>query len=194
MRHSRRVPLLALALTAAACDRGLTEPLPEADLAETSLTARQSASAQPAPMLARLFAQAVARVKADRGEAAATQLAAEHRRLALAARTARAAGDEATARARMQEADAAAARVVVRVFPDAPRRVLGLVAEQIPALERRIAAAAANGADVARARDGARLATRLHAAGSTELGNGRPAPALLHATRAADLLAALLRR
>ena len=194
MRWSRPIALLLLTLVAGACESAPTTPALEAEGPDVSFATALTADQKPVPMLARLFEQAIARVRAEKGKATATQATAEYRRLLQAARSAHSAGDSETARKRMQEAQVVAARVVARVFPHAAEPVLGLVAEHLAALHRRIDAAEASGAGVARAREAAQRISRLHSAATVELQDGRRVPALVHATMAADLLAGLLHR
>lgn len=188
---SRAVPLLVLGLLLSACEPTPTSPAVEADGLELALTAEPARGERYVPLLHRLFGEAVRKVETERGAEAARQLAAEHLRLSRAAGEARAAGDTATARRLAQEAQGVAARVVARVFPGAAERVLGLVGTQLEKLTARIAAAEAEGRDVARAKELAQRVRRLAAAARAELGSERAVAALLHATQAADLLASL---
>jgi hypothetical protein len=134
-------------------------------------------------------------VKSDHGEDTARKLGAEYVRFNRAAREAHAAGDTETARRLMQDAQAAAARVVTRVFgPPAVERVISHVGTGLEKLNARIAAAEAQGRDVTRAKEVAQKAQRLYAAARAEARSDRMLAALIHATQAADLLASMAHR
>jgi hypothetical protein len=142
-----------------------------------------------APLLERLFQQALEKAASERGREAAAALAAPVRQLQEEAARARAAGDAEAFRRKVEEAERAMARVVVGVLGREPvQRLLTMVGTQLREIERRLQEMEAQGHDVAAAREAVRQAVALYRSAGVAAGAGDPVSALVAASRAAAVL------
>jgi hypothetical protein len=173
------------------------------EAADPEVTARQappppgSGVTQPAaygaPLLERLFQQALQKAASERGREAAAALAAPVRQLQEEATRARAAGDVEAFRRKVEEAEQAMAGVVVRVLGREPvQRLLTMVGTQLREVERWLQEAEAQGRDVAGPREAARQAAALYRSAGAAVSAGDPASALVAGSRAAAVLDRLL--
>ena len=166
--------LLALTLltTSFACSSDTaTSPLVEEtsfEPVELSLDAMDRGDALPAvddrsiPTLQRILHEAVAKVRAERGDAAARRLLEPVRALLREAREAREAGDLATARRTLQEANLTAARIIVSVFGNrVAERLNAAVTDGLAALRHRIGEIEAGGGDATRLTHAAKAVASL---------------------------------
>jgi len=157
LRRATGLPLLLLVLAlSSACGESPSDPASgDADALE-ALLAEEPASPQDGvrpPFLRRLLGHAIHRVTEDAGADAAGRIRSRFERLQLAIREAREAGDEEAYRAAVLAWETEASRVVIRVLgPTVVRRVLHHASERLSAVRERVAARAAEGQDVTRAR------------------------------------------
>jgi hypothetical protein len=205
MRLSLR-RLLPLTLLAAAVACSSDEPIGPAavddapDPIELSLEALDRGEVPPGaedhrvPTLQRLLHEAISRVRAEQGDAAARSLLEPVRTLLREAREAREAGDRAAARRKLQEANLAAARIVVHVFgPRVAERLNAAVATGLSALRARIAEIEAAGGDVTRLTRAASSVQSLHDAAARLIATGAYPRAVLLSSHALDILRATAR-
>ena len=162
---------------------------------ELSLDAMDRGDVLPAvddrsvPTLQRLLHEAVAKVRAERGDAAARRLLEPLRALLRDAREAREAGDLATARRTLQEANLAASRIVVAVFgPRVAERLNAAVADGLSALRGRIAEVEAQGGDATRLTRAANAVASLREAAARLVASGAYPRAVLLLAHALDVL------
>ena len=193
--------LLALTLltTSFACSSDTaTSPMVEEtsfEPTELSLDAMDRGDVVPAvddrsiPTLQRLLHEAVAKVRAERGDAAARRLLEPLRALLREAREAREAGDLATARRALHEANLTAARIIVSVFGSrVAERLNGAVTEGLSALRRRIAEIEAGGGDATRLTQAAKAVASLRDAAARLVLVGAYPRAVLLSAHALDIL------
>lgn len=145
------------------------------------------------PTLQRLLHEAIQRVRAERGDAAARRLLEPLRELLREAREAREAGDRETARRILREANLVAARIVVRVFgTQVAPRLDSRVTEQLVVLHERIAETEAEGGDATRLRRAAEAVQSLQMTASRLMDAGAHPRAVVVLSHALDLLRAAL--
>jgi len=145
------------------------------------------------PTLQRLLHEAIVRVRAERGDAAARRLLEPLRDLLREAREAREAGDRETARRKLREANLVAARIVVRVFgTQVAPRLDSRVTEQLVVLHERIAETEAEGGDATRLRRAAEAVQSLQTTASRLMDAGAHPRAVVVLSHALDLLRAAL--
>jgi hypothetical protein len=187
--------LLALgAVAVAGCESAPLEPvdtIEEYDLLWDLQGGDMEAQAQKqqAPVLARLFRNALQQIARDEGRDAARAVRASVEAIRLEARALYQAGDRDGARAKMAEARRAMAGVVVDVLGTEPvDRLLAWVTQGQTRIAAAIAAQEAAGNDPVRLKRFHAHLTELTAAAEAALAAGDPAAALDYASRAAEAL------
>lgn len=148
-----------------------------------------SAEDRSVPTLQRLLHEAVDKVRAEHGDAAARRMLEPLRTLLREAREARQAGDFEKARSKLREANLVAARIVVRVLgAEVVQRLEGVATEKLAELEARIAEVEADGGDATRLRRAANLVQSLLGAADRLDAAGAHARAVLVLVHALDVL------
>jgi hypothetical protein len=190
---------LALLITSFACASDTaTSPLVEEtsfDPAELSLDAMDRGDPLPSvddrsvPTLQRVLHEAVAKVRAERGDAAARRLLEPLHSLLSEARAAREAGDVTAARRALHEANLTAARIIVSVFgPRVTERLNAAVTDGLAALRRRIGEIEAGGGDATRLTQAAKAVASLQDAASRLVLVGAYPRAVVLLSHALDVL------
>ena len=190
--------LFLLATSFACASDTATSPLVEEssfDPVELSLDAMDRGDALPSvddravPTLQRLLHEAVAKVRAERGDAAARRLLEPLHALLREAREARAAGDLTAARRALHEANLTAARIIVSVFgPRVAERLNAAVTDGLSALRRRIGEIEAAGGDATRLTQAAKAVASLRDAAARLIAAGAYPRAVLLSAHALDVL------
>ena len=192
---------LTLLITSFACaSDAATSPSPlveetSFDPVDLSLDAMDRGDALPAvddrsvPTLQRILHEAVAKVRAERGDAAARRLLEPLHALLREARDARAAGDLTTARRALHEANLTAARIIVSVFgPRVAERLNAAVTDGLSALRGRIGEIEAGGGDATRLTQAAKAVASLRDAAARLVLAGAYPRAVLLSAHALDIL------